>query len=310
MMSIMIRALLVCVATVTFASAGLGRAAAQDPRWEIRSENSISRSDPFFESNELDSQGNLGLETGVDSNNWLRFVKPISGRRVWRFEQQARLRAYDERDELNSVLLTPRIQYWAPLGSGWQVRAIADSSVLFRDGDRHYTRAQAEAQLRSRSEDGSELVFRGRFGHYDFGKQVVAGLDQDQWRFGIQRNSNNAAQSGTRLSGFVITSDALLDKFSFDEWRAEAVFWTRTSERTEVSLRLLATQRDYDGNFSAIQPFARSDTRWAASARAEYHVSDRRRLFAELGYLDNDSNISQREFSGVTFRLGVRIDLR
>jgi hypothetical protein len=310
MMSVVIRTLLICAASMMWFYTGADQAVAQNSRWEVRSENSVARLDPFFDDNELGTLDRLELETGADSNNWFRYVKPLSGRRVWRFEQQARARVYNDRDELNSLLFSPRVQYWAPIGSGWQMRAIADSSVLMRDGNGHYTRYQAEGQLRSRSQDGTELVFRARVSQYDFGKQVVAGLDQNRLRFGVQRNSSRAAQSGTRLSAFLISSEAQLDNFSFVEWRAEAVFWTKMSENTEVSLSFLTTQRDYDGTFSVSQPFARNDTRMSATARVEHALSERSRIFAALGYLDNDSNISQREYAGVTFRLGARFDFR
>ncbi|WP_339334950.1 hypothetical protein [uncultured Maricaulis sp.] len=259
----------------------------------------------------LEPQGATDLVTGFDSNNWLRIVKPVGEGRVWRFEQQARLRRYDERDDLNSFLLTPRIQYWAPVGENWQMRASVEGSVLNRDGDRHYTRLQAEGQLRYRGNADRETVLRMRANQYDFGDQVVAGLDQSQWRAGIEQYGyGEQRRSGWYLAGFYTMADADADRFSFSEAQLRARAWWPLDEQTRGELRLEASQRDYDGVFSALQAFNREDTRWRATGRVEHGLGDRVTLFGEAGYGDNDSNIALRSYSGAVFQVGFRIENR
>lgn len=288
-----------------------GPANAQDARFEFRSDNSVSRSDPFIDQDVLEPQGAFDLETGFDSNTWLRIVKPVGEGRVWRFEQQARLRRYDERDDLNSFLLTPRIQYWAPVGENWQARLIAEASVLNRDGDRHYTRLQGEGQLRYRPADDRETVFRVRANQYDFGDQVVAGLDQNQLRFGIEQYGyGENRNSGWYVAGFVTLSDADVDRFSFGETQARARAWWPLREDTRGELRFEVGRREYDGDFSASQAFAREDTRWKATGRVQHSFTDRVSVFGEAGYVDNDSNIDLRSYSGAVFQVGIRIENR
>ncbi|WBQ09735.1 hypothetical protein L2D01_12675 [Hyphomonadaceae bacterium ML37] len=73
---------------ITFAAAGLalltGAAAdAQEGRFEFNSDNMIARDDPFSPDDELSAGPGgqpFGLATGFDSNNWGRWVQPLSGR--------------------------------------------------------------------------------------------------------------------------------------------------------------------------------------------------------------------------------------
>jgi hypothetical protein len=98
------------------------------------------------------------LETGFDSNTWARWVQPLEGRQVVRFEQQVRVRTYFDRDELNSVLLTPRVQYWnTSADNRFQFRLSGAWSHLSRDGDTQWTRPEAEAQLRYRPKASASL---------------------------------------------------------------------------------------------------------------------------------------------------------
>ncbi|WP_304072541.1 hypothetical protein [Maricaulis maris] len=286
-------------------------AEAQDARFEFRSDNAVERSDPFIDQDVLEPQGASDLETGFDSNNWLRIVKPVGEGRVWRFEQQARLRRYEDRDDLNSFLLTPRVQYWAPVGENWQMRVAAEGSVLNRDGDRHYTRLQAEGQLRYRGQADRETVLRLRANQYDFGDQVVAGLDQSQWRLGVEQYGyGDERRSGWYLAGFLTDSSADADRFSFTEAQVRARTWRPLGEKTRGELRFEASQRAYDGPFSVAQAFEREDTRWRATGRVEHTISDQVTLFGEAGYVDNDSNIDLRSYSGAVFQVGFRIQNR
>ncbi|WP_291845223.1 hypothetical protein [Maricaulis sp.] len=284
-------------------------AQAQDARFEFRSDNSLERSDPFIDQDVLEPQGAFDLETGFDSNNWLRIIKPVGAGRVWRFEQQARLRRYDERDDLNAFLLTPRIQYWAPFGEHWQGRVSAEVSVLNREGDRHYTRLQGEGQLRYRPSGDRETVFRVRANQYDFGDQVVAGLDQNQLRLGVEQYGYGEGRAtGWYVAGFLTTSDADADRFSFDEIQARARAWWPLADTTRGELRFEAGRREYDGDFSTAQAFAREDSRWKATGRVEHRLGERVTLFGEAGYVDNESNIDLRSYSGAVFQIGFRIE--
>ena len=284
-------------------------AQAQDGRFEYRSENGVERSNPFIDSDSIQPGGVSDLETGLDSNTWMRWVQPTGQGRVWRFEQQVRLRAYEDRDDLNSILLTPRIQYWTPIGENWQARFTGAASWLQRDGETHYTRLEGEGQLRHRPTSTGETVLRLRHTAYDFGNQVVAGLDQSQWRAGLERHwFSEDRREGVRVDLYYKTSDADADRFSHDEWRARARAWTPLGETVTGHVQLELMERDYDAAFSVSEPFARSDTRWEIVAGAERPVSDRVSLYGEAGYVDNDSNIASRTYSGAVFRIGFRVE--
>lgn len=289
-------------------------AAAQEARFELRSETMVARSDPFSPDDEL--LGALGapfdLETGLDSNTWASWVRPLEGRKVLRVQGQVRARTYFDRDALDSLLLTPRIQYWDTFAENRvQVRLRGQVSVLNRDGGRQWTRPEAEAQLRWRpnGDRAAETVAHVRVNRYDFDGPLDA-LDSDRVRFGLEqffRFEGDRAQ--LRLSAFHESADAADDAFSFDEVRTRAELTFRPDERTALSLSADYRDREYEADFSTAFPAPRADQRFTAEARVERAVSERITAFAASGYLDNESNISIRDYGGATFKAGFRLTL-
>lgn len=308
---------------VTFYALGLaalsGAAAApahgQDGRFELRSENMVARSDPFSPDDEL--LGPLGaafdLETGLDSNTWASWVQPLEGRKVVRLQGQVRARTYFDRDELNSLLLTPRVQYWDTFADNRvQIRLRGQVSVLDRDGGRQWTRPEAEAQLRYRpgGERALETVAGVRVNRYDFDDAALDGLDSDRIRLGVEQFFRfEDGRAELRLSAFHESADARDDAFSFDEVRARAILTFRPDERTALSLQADYRDRDYEADFSAAFPEPRADQRFLAEARVERKLSQRITAFAAAGHLDNQSNIAVRDYGGGTFKAGFRITL-
>ncbi|MEQ8405001.1 MAG: hypothetical protein RKE49_07880 [Oceanicaulis sp.] len=290
-------------------------AQAQDARFELRSENMIARSDPYSPDDELlgPAGAPFDLETGLDSNTWASWVRPLEGRKVVRVQGQVRARTYFDRDELNSLLLTPRIQYWDTFADNrMQVRLRGQVSVLNRDGGRQWTRPEAEAQLRFRpkGDRSLETVARVRVNRYDFDDAVLDGLDSDRVRFGLEqffRFEGDRAQ--LRLSAFHETADAKDDAFSFDEVRTRAELTFRPDDRTALSLLADYRDRDYEDDFSAVIPTPRADQRFIAEARVERKVSERITAFASAGYLENESNIAMRDYGGATFQAGFRLQI-
>ncbi|MEQ8435337.1 MAG: hypothetical protein RIA71_13970 [Oceanicaulis sp.] len=292
-----------------------GPAHAQEPRFELRSENMIARSDPFSPDDELLSPlgAAFDLETGFDSNTWASWIRPLQGRKVVRVQGQVRARTYFDRDELNSALLTPRVQYWDTFAENRvQVRLLGQVSVLNRDGGRQWTRPEAEAQLRYRpaGDRSLETVARVRVTQYDFDRAGLDGLDSDRVRFGLEQFFRfEGERAELRLSAFHETADARDDAFSFDEVRASAELTFRPDEKTSLSLLADYRDRDYDADFSAAFPEPRADQRFIAEARVERQVSQRLTAFVSSGYLENASNISIRDYDGATFQLGFRLTL-
>ena len=80
------------------------------------------------------------------------------------------------------------------------------------------------------------------------------------------------------------------------------------ADNTRGELRLEAGRREYGGDFSATRTFAREDTRWKATGRVEHRLGDRVSVFGEAGYVDNDSNIDLRSYSGAVFQIGFRFE--
>ncbi len=301
------------LAVMTVASAGAAQA--QDGRFELRSDNMIARDDPFAPDEEL--LGPLGapfdLETGFDSNTWLRWVQPLEGRKVLRFEQQVRARAYFDRDELNSVLLTPRVQYWDSTADNvFQVRAYAAYSHLTRDGDTQWTRPEAEVQFRWRpgGARSAETVARVRMTAYDFEDAALQGLDSTRVRYGLEQFFRNGDESlELRLSAFFETADANDARFSFDEVRTRAEVAWAANDKTVVIAGLDYRDRDYDAPFGGLIATPRADQRFTGDVRVEREVSERITAFAAAGYLDNESNIALRDYGGATFQVGFRVEI-
>jgi hypothetical protein len=295
--------------------AGGSQAFAEDGRFELRSDNMIARDDPFAPDEELLSPlgAPFDLETGFDSNTWARWVQPLSGRKVVRFEQQVRVRTYFDRDELNSVLLTPRVQYWDSTADGaFQFRIYAAYSHLTRDGDTQWARPETEAQLRWRpsGDRSTETVARIRVNAYDFEDAALQGLDSTRVRYGLEQFFRNQDESlELRLSAFFETADADDSRFSFDEVRTRAELAWRPDDKTLVVAGLDFRDREYDSAFGGAFPIARADERFTGDIRVEREVSERITAFAAAGYLDNASNISLRDYGGETFQVGFRIEL-
>lgn len=295
--------------------AGEGAAQAQEGRFELRSDNMVARDDPFAPDEELLTPlgAPFDLETGVDSNTWARWVQPLEGRKVLRFEQQVRVRAYFDRDELNSLLLTPRVQYWDTTADNrFQFRIYAAYSHLNRDGDTQWTRPESEIQVRWRAggERRAETVARLRVNAYDFEDAALQGLDSTRVRFGLEQFFRNDSRSlQLRLSAFHETADADQDRFSFDEVRTRAEVTWRPDDQTAVIAGLDYRDRDYEAAFGGAFPEARADQRFTGDLRVEREISKRLTAFAAAGYLDNESNISLRDYGGETFKVGFRLQL-
>lgn len=288
-------------------------AAEADGRFQFRSETQIAQSDPFAPDDELltGAAAPFGLETGLDSNNWLRRVEPLGGG-VLRLEGQVRARTYFDRDELNSLLFTPRAQYWTSFADNKvQLRLSAAFSHLRRDGEAHWSRPEGEAQVRWRP-DGTrraETVLRVRVNAYDFDAPALNGLDSERVRIGVEQYVRAADDKAElRLSVFHETADADEDRFSFEELRARAELSWAVDDKTRAAVLADYRDRDYDGPFSGLIPQARADQRFLAEARIERQLAERVTAVAAGGYLDNQSNIAARDYGGGVFRLGVRID--
>ncbi len=300
------------VSMAALAATGTGTALADDGRFELRSENTIVRSDPFAPGDE--TMVGLGspfeLETGFDSNTWLRWVQPLEGRQVVRFEQQVRVRTYFDADELNALLLTPRIQYWNTSGDNrFQMRLSAGWSHFSRDGDEQWTRPEGEAQLRYRhnGERQLETVARLRINAYEFENPALQGLDSTRVRYGLEQFFRNEdASIAVRLSAFFETADADDDRFSFDEVRTRAEVAWQPDDKTLVVAGLDYRDRDYDADFTPLIATPRADERFTADLRVEREVSQRITAFASAGYLDNSSNFALRDYGGETFQVGFR----
>lgn len=289
------------------ASAFGAGAEAQETRFQFRTDTALSRSETFVEDT-ADPGDGLSLENGFDTNNWASLIMPTGGGKVWRLEQQARIRVYEDRDDLDSQLFTTRLQYWTPVGENDQIRFWIDGGVNYRDGDHRYTRYRGHAQYRHRPGETFETVFSIQTDLYDFTDKATTGLDQTRWRAGVEqyRYADDVWPVNVAVGAFVTTADADADRFAFDGWQVRARAWTDFDESWSGEVRGSLSQRDYDGDFSTAEPFAREDDRWEAAARINYDFAPEMTAYAEIGYLSNDSNISVRDFEGTTFRVGFR----
>lgn len=300
----------------TFAIAASGLAAAsaftvaaeaQDSRFQFRTDTALARGETFVEDTADPTEG-LSLENGFDTNNWASIIMPQGGGKVWRLEQQARIRLYEDRDDLDSQLFTTRLQYWRPSGDKDQLRFLVDGGVNYRDGDHRYTRWRGQFQYRHRPDEKNETVFSVQTELYDFTENATDGLDQTRWRAGIEqyRYADDVWPVNLSVGAFFTTADADADRFAFDGWQVRARAWQDFNDDWSGEVSVAIAQRDYEGDFSTAEPFAREDDRWEARARINYDFAPEMTAYAEVGYLENDSNIAARDFEGSTFRVGFR----
>lgn len=289
-------------------------ALAQEGRFEFDTVNEINRSDPFAADEVIDEFGLAGfdLATGFDTNNWLRRVQPLGNGAVVRLEGQLRARTYFDEDDLDSLLVSGRAQYWKRFADDhFQFRIYGAYGQLQRDGNSRWNRAESEAQLRWRhgGERRSETVARLRVTQYDFEESFVPGLDQTRVRVGLEQFFRPDPQvNELRLSVFYEEGEADNDANSFEEVRVQAQYSHAVRSDLTVSFEADYRDRDYEAPFSTAFPFARADERFLAEARVEKQISDRVTAFAGAGYLQNSSNVAVRDYGGATFRIGVRAD--
>lgn len=288
-------------------------AEAQDGRFELRSDNAIARMDPFL-GDELEEGGAraFDLETGLDSNTWLRWVQPTGEGKVWRFETQGRVRVFEDRDDLNSVLLTPRVQYWhTSQDRDWQVRALASYGYMMRDGAMHWARPEAELQLRYRGIENRETILRARVNQYNFNDGRLPGLDQTRWRLGAEQiwRFETVSKDQLRLSAFYEVGDADENRHSFSEWRMAAEYQRALGEKTHLIARLDYRARDYDGVYSNALAVKRADQRWQGDVEIAHKLNDRVSVYGRAGYVENTSNIAVRDYDGAVVRFGFKVAL-
>ena len=223
------------------------------------------------------------------------------------------MRSYFDRDDLNSTLLTPRIQYWKRFADNrFQFRARAAYSTLSRDGDQRWTRPEGEVQLRYRAggKRNQETVARLRVTEYDFEEDFVSGLDQTRVRAGLEqffRTDENRTQ--LRLSLFYEEGDADAARNSFTEVRTRAGLDHDVFPDLTLSLEADYRDREFEGEFSPMFPVVRADERFIAEARVEKRFSQRLSGYLGAGHLQNSSNIAPRDYGGAIFRAGFRLDL-
>ena len=300
--------------TLALAASGLavaatlgGGAYAQETRTQFRTDTAFARGETFVE-DAADPDIGLTLENAFDSNNWASLIMPKGNGRVWRLEQQFRVREYEDRDDLDSQLLTTRLQYWTPKGENDQLRFWFDAGFNYRDGDHRYSRVRGHAQWRHRPDAQNETIVSLQTDLYDFTDKATDGLDQTRWRAGIEqrRYKDETFPVNLAVGAFVTTADADADRFAFDGVEVRGRIWDQFNETWAGEVNFAFAQRDYDGDFSTAEPLPREDDRWEARARLDYLVTPHQAIYAEVGYLQNDSNISVRDYDGMTFRVGFR----
>ncbi len=300
------------IPVAAIAATGTNAAMADDGRFELRSENMIARSDPFAPGDEtiIGLGSPFELETGFDSNTWARWVQPLEGRQVLRIEQQVRVRTYFDAEELNSLLLTPRIQYWNTFSENrFQFRVAAGYSHFIRDGEGQWNRPEVEAQLRYRHDGERQLetVARFRVNAYEFENPALAGLDSTRTRLGLEQFIRSEDESlAVRLSVFLETAEADDDRFSFDEVRTRAEVAWQPDDKTMVVAGLDYRDREYEDDFIPLIASPRADQRFTADLRVERKMSENITAFAAVGHLDNSSNFALRDYGGETFKVGFR----
>ena len=199
-----------------------------------------------------------------------------------------------------------------PLAQNGRLRLRLGGTYDHVEGDdgRVFDRIRGDSQLIYRHGGGHTSVARVRYGYRDQSEERFSGFDQSEV-LGEVRHTYRPPGGQTSISAaaFVLDVDADDDRFSFQGVGARILGRTPLAENLIGFARVSYLNRDYEDPFSAGFPVSRQDDVWRVSGGLETEFSDAILGFAEVGYIDQASNIPARDFSGLLGRVGIRVRL-
>ncbi len=194
-----------------------------------------------------------------------------------------------------------------------QLRFRTGIERLSRFPEERFLRYSAQAALRVTHAQGRSSIYTLRYRYRDQNEEnSFEGFDQNEL-FGSLRYAWTPSKGQVEqiaVTPYFDLRDAEGQNFSYEEFglRVQARYRLRSDLTLRASAR--AFVRDYKDVFSSAFPVEREDTRTAFEVELRKAYDPNTTLFAAVGWEANQSNVSVRDYQGVTLRLGVEVTFK
>jgi len=252
------------------------------------------------------------LENRINATTRLLWSKRLDNGNTLAFAQTFEALAYPKYENLNRLTSHTEAAYRFRLGarSRWSVQLKTKYSTARALEQNIYQRLRVGATFRFHANKVHTLRFRARLGYRDQNDLRFRGFDQREALFEVGHD-RRLARPGARMSTTIYAENRRADaaKFSYDEYGLRFRVKYPIHRDLAVHGGVGLYQRSYHGPFSTAIPEFRKETRVKAAVEVAKIYSDRITGFARIGWDANQSNISLRDYQGLTFGIGVTIRL-
>lgn len=220
------------------------------------------------------------------------------------------MEGYQDASDLNRFSYAFDAEYRTDLNPDLQLRVFGSFDGKYGDTGEVFNRIRGGAQLRYRSSREHLSWARVRLGYrnqneaktfdgYDQGERLVE-LGHDWRPWGDRR--------AFIVTGYGDFRDADAERYSYQEYGLRLIARQPVNDDLDLSLRVSAFERQYDGLFSGSYPEERDDTRLRAVMQADYKLQDNVTLTAYAGWERNASNVPVRDYEGAVAGISITFD--
>lgn len=178
--------------------------------------------------------------------------------------------------------------------------------------DERFTRYSLRGSVNVRHENRQSSTFSLRYRYRDQNEAATFdGFDQNEFLGSLRHawSLEGGALELIAITPYFDIRDAEDRRFSYDEFGVRVQARYRLADDLTLTGRARAFVRDYKDNFSPDFDFERSDDRVSFGVELRKSFDTGGAVFGAIGWDDNRSNVSVRDFSGVTFRIGFEMVL-
>ena len=291
-------------------------AGAQGIRWQFSTKDTVGNERDFLEDDDLDPTTPLVLqgEDRFETDNWVRYIRPLGNGRVLRLGQQIKYRRFFDRSELSGLYLTPRVEYWDQFDPEWEARLLADYTYFNRDGDAWYNRVRAQAMLRYEPEDRLTMTMgRVLVSYYDYLTDSLPGFDQTRVLVGGEHYwypggaDNYFRDTSFGLEAYYEHAFADGSNASYDRvWLGATAWWVEALPRLNIGVDGQIEFRDYGAAPGFASASDRKETRYELDLNLEYLLWEQAYWIGTIGYEFGRSKVDQYDYNGLVYETGFK----
>lgn len=249
------------------------------------------------------------LEDAILSTSWLRYIKPVGQGDSFRVGTGLAIWDYLDEDDLDTLLLMSRGEYWISLGPSrqWQLRVGGDVGQSWRENERRFFRTRTDASIHYKHSRNYQVWSRLVFADYDYNDEVLSGFDQQRLSLITSNRWRPTGDYRNEIEGRVVLTKATAEekRFGYKQFSTSVNGSVDVGGPVDIIGRTKFSRQTFADNFSATENMRRRDTRLEIDSGLRIHLPGNVNLIARAGWIDNDSNIEGRDFSGATGWVGM-----